>query len=74
MDSRSRLTMNKEIKICDECVSEYFANTSMMLKLCPDCSHYLYRYPNCKHNFRKGRCSKCYWNGKTSKYISNLKN
>ena len=65
--------MRREIKIGDECESEYYANASKMMKLCPDCSHYLYEYPNCEHDFQKGRCSKCHWNGKTSNYITRLK-
>ena len=24
-----------------------------MMKLCPDCFHYLYEYPNCEHDFQK---------------------
>lgn len=56
------LRMKREIKICDECESEYFTDTSQMMKLCPDCSHYLYGYQNCEHDFQKGRCSKCHWN------------
>lgn len=58
--------MEREIKICDECESEYYAETSKMMKLCSDCSHYLYGYPNCSHVFENGRCIKCYWNGESS--------
>ena len=68
------LRMKREIKICDECESEYFTETSQMMKLCPDCSHHLYGYPNCSHNFENGRCIKCHWNGKSSEYINGLKN
>ena len=66
--------MNREIKICDECESEYYSDTSEMMQLCSDCSHYLYGYPNCNHEFENRRCSKCHWNGKSSKYINELKN
>ena len=38
-----------EIVICDECGSEFLKGTSKMMKLCPECSHYLYGYPNCNH-------------------------
>lgn len=65
--------MNREIKICDECESEYYADTSEMRKLCPDCSHYLYGYPNCKHEFNSGRCTKCFWNGESTNFILGLK-
>ena len=66
--------MNREIKICSECESEYYADSSKMMNLCPDCSHYLYVYQNCNHDFKNGRCLKCYWNGTSSKYIQGLKN
>ena len=68
------LRMNREIKICDECESKYYADTSQMMKLCPDCSHHLYGYPNCSHIFENGRCIKCHWNRKRSEYINGLKN
>ena len=61
--------MNKEKNICAECESEYFKNSSEMADLCPDCAHNLYNYPNCKHEFESGICSKCGWNGKTSDFI-----
>ena len=66
--------MNKEIKICNECKSEYFADTSQMKQLCPNCAHFLYGYPNCQHKFENKRCIKCYWDGKCSEYINMLKN
>ncbi|GAA0875598.1 hypothetical protein GCM10009118_20070 [Wandonia haliotis] len=65
--------MKQEIKICDECESEYFADSSEMMKLCPECSHYLYGYENCNHVFSNGRCTKCYWNGVSSDYVNGLK-
>lgn len=51
---------NKTIKICDECESKYFADSSKMANLCPNCSHYLYGYKNCQHIFIDGRCINCY--------------
>ncbi|MBN6709660.1 hypothetical protein JFL47_11575 [Haemophilus haemoglobinophilus] len=60
----------KNIKICDECGSEYFAESSKMSDLCPDCSHYLYGYENCNHKFENGRCIYCYWNGFSSDFIN----
>ena len=49
------LGMNREIKMCNECESEYFADTSKMIRLCPNCCHFLYGYPNCKHEFKNER-------------------
>ncbi len=65
--------MNKELKICDECKSEYFGESSKMIKLCPNCSHFLHGYENCIHQFKNSRCINCYWNGNVSKYIAKLK-
>lgn len=31
----------KEIKICDECKSEYYGIASAMKNLCPECVHIL---------------------------------
>ncbi|WP_253279776.1 hypothetical protein [Nonlabens sp. MIC269] len=67
------LRMNRTIKICDECDSEYYSDTSKMTKMCPDCSHFLYGYDNCNHEFKNGRCVHCYWNGKSSEYVNGLK-
>lgn len=65
--------MERETKICDECFSEYFADSSEMGKLCPNCSRFLYGYPNCEHNFENGRCKNCHWDGSTTKFIANGK-
>ena len=65
--------MNREINTCDECKSEYFTDTSKMNMLCPDCSHNLYGHPRCYHKFENQRCVKCYWNGKTSVFILEMK-
>jgi hypothetical protein len=40
-----------------------------MTNLCPECSHILYGYENCEHEFENGRCVKCFWNGNVSDYI-----
>jgi hypothetical protein len=63
--------MSKNISICIECESEYFTKSSKMNGLCVECSHQLYDYKNCAHEFNNGRCTKCYWNGNTSEYIKN---
>ena len=65
--------LTKEIKVCDECKSEYYAGTSKMKNLCPECSHILYGYDNCDHQFSDGRCIKCFWNGSVSEYVKTLK-
>lgn len=66
--------MKQEIKKCNECSSEFYINSSEMKALCPNCSHFLYGYENCKHKFKNGRCEKCYWNGKTSEFLNSKKN
>jgi len=58
-----------ETAYCDECGSIYLKSASKMKCLCPECSHILYGYENCKHEFINGRCSKCLWDGSSSKYI-----
>jgi len=70
----AKRTKAKSIIICDECGSEYYLNSSKMTNLCPECSHILYGYENCNHNFESGRCLKCFWNGNTSDYSMKLKN
>lgn len=47
----------KNLKICDECQSQYKAETSKMENLCPECSHLLYGYENCRHQFENGNRS-----------------
>lgn len=42
------------------------------MSLCPDCAYKLYGYPNCPHEFEKGYCKKCGWNGQTSEYLKSL--
>jgi len=68
------ITKDKNIGICDECGSEYFQSASKMEALCPECSHFLYGYENCIHNFKNGRCLNCFWDGSASDYIKHLKN
>jgi predicted RNA-binding Zn-ribbon protein involved in translation (DUF1610 family) len=67
--------MNKEkdlVVVCDECGSEYLKSRSMMMALCPECSHILYGYENCNHKFKDGRCLFCFWDGSRSKFIKSL--
>jgi len=64
---------DRPVKTCDECRSVYFAETSRMDALCPECSHLLYGYEACEHTFVDGRCSKCYWDGSVSEYCRKLK-
>ena len=64
--SMSHKQQEKEISICIECKSEYYKGSSQMASLCPNCSHLLYGYDNCPHQFVNGRCSKCFWNGAIS--------
>jgi predicted RNA-binding Zn-ribbon protein involved in translation (DUF1610 family) len=54
-------------KRCDECGSDYFADSSAMAQLCPECAHLLYAYPICEHNFADGRCTRCGWDGSLSR-------
>lgn len=62
-----------KVQICDECKSEFNKESSEMEKLCPECSSILYGYKNCEHVIKGKRCIKCYWNGKSSEYIEQLK-
>ena len=55
-------------QICSECQSEFYTSVSKMKGLCPECAHYLYGYKNCKHQFKNGRCVKCFWNGNHSNF------
>jgi hypothetical protein len=65
-------TSAREKRDCDECGSDYFADTSQMARLCPECAHLLYGYPNCDHSFADGRCAKCHWDGSRSDFIRQL--
>ncbi|OOS24101.1 hypothetical protein B0681_08350 [Moraxella porci DSM 25326] len=64
--------MDNELKICDECGSSYFAKSSIMQSLCPECGFILYNHPKCNHVFHHGKCIKCAWNGNKSQFIKNL--
>lgn len=66
--------LDNETASCDECNSLFYVSTSKMNSLCPECSHYIYGYENCNHNFIDGRCEKCYWDGSISNYVKTLKN
>ena len=66
-------SLNKNVKMCDECGSEYLASTSKMASLCPECAHVLYGYENCDHVFKDGKCTLCLWDGSRSDYIKTLK-
>ncbi len=68
-----KYTEHSNLNFCDECGSSYYKESSEMLSLCPECSHYLYDYELCKHKFNDGRCIKCYWDGSTTEYIESLK-
>ncbi|WBX78142.1 hypothetical protein PG911_07755 [Tenacibaculum ovolyticum] len=61
----------KPTSFCDECNSEYYNDSSKVIRLCPECSFRLYNYDNCKHKFENGRCIICYWNGNISNYLKN---
>ena len=60
---------HRQSECCDECSSDYFAATSQMAKLCPECAHWLYGYPKCTHDFVQGRCVACGWDGSVSAYL-----
>ncbi len=57
------------LKICDECKSDYYSETSKMENLCPNCASLLYGYENCVHQFENGRCINCFWDGSTSDFL-----
>ena len=64
---------NRKIIKCDECGSYYYQGSSKMAALCPECSHFLYGYEPCEHNFIDGRCEKCYWDASVTNYIKRIK-
>jgi predicted RNA-binding Zn-ribbon protein involved in translation (DUF1610 family) len=72
MDRKVMDKQNNQIKCCDECESSYFSESSQMERLCPECAHWLYGYPNCIHEFSEGRCIKCGWDGSVSEYVLEL--
>ncbi|BCG95409.1 hypothetical protein MesoLj131a_42730 [Mesorhizobium sp. 131-2-1] len=66
------LLTGRAIQTCDDCGSTYFAGSSAMAELCPDCAHWLYGYANCEHRFEGGRCEQCGWDGSRSKFVARL--
>ena len=69
---RVTVVEHSETRRCDECGSDYFAATSRMSRLCPQCAHWLYEHPRCMHTFSGGRCSLCGWDGSVSAYLRRL--
>lgn len=69
------MVLNKSsMKVCDECKSDFYKDSSLMPNLCPECAHILYEYENCAHDFKdQKRCTKCYWDGSSSKYLNKIK-
>ncbi len=63
---------NNILNTCDECKSQYFSSSSKMKNLCPECSHVLYGYENCNHQFVNGKCTNCFWDGSRSEHIRKL--
>jgi predicted RNA-binding Zn-ribbon protein involved in translation (DUF1610 family) len=59
----------RDPKRCDECDSIYFADSSALAQLCPECAHHLYGYANCDHAFAERRCVRCGWDGSRSAYL-----
>ena len=61
---------------CDECRSLYFADSSKMRPLCSECSHRLYGYLSCEHEFMVAnagkQCTRCGWDGARSEYLRAL--
>lgn len=62
-----------ETRSCDERGSDHIAAASHMASLCPECAHWLYGYPPCDHEFVRGRCARCGWDGSVSDYVRTLK-
>ncbi|MCP4120206.1 MAG: hypothetical protein GY751_00445 [Bacteroidetes bacterium] len=65
--------MKQPVKICIECGSKYYMNSSEMAELCPECAHYLYGKKNCDHQFNFNRCVRCFWDGSVSKQVRQIK-
>ena len=61
-----------DLSDCDECGSDYFADSSKMAQLCPECSHHLYGHAQCAHAFVHQRCSQCGWDGSRSEYLGRV--
>ncbi len=63
--SGRRRTMRR----CTVCQSLFFADSSVMTELCPECAHQLYDHARCDHEFRGDRCIVCFWDGTESEYV-----
>ena len=48
----------REVRRWDECGSDYFAASSYIARLCPECGHRLYTHQPCGHGFAGGRRSR----------------
>ena len=72
-DSLHEDVAHRKVSKCEECGSYYFRDLSCLTDLCLECAHVIYGYEQCTHSFVDGRCSRCYWDGSTSKYIKRLK-
>lgn len=59
---------------CIECESLYYADSSKMSELCPECAHVIYGYEPCLHEFEEGKCIKCFFDGSKSDFIKKLSN
>lgn len=59
---------------CEECGSQIIRSTATMSGLCRECAHWLYGKSACDHDFLKGACRICGWDGSTSEYITSIKN
>jgi predicted RNA-binding Zn-ribbon protein involved in translation (DUF1610 family) len=73
MEELTPTAQTEEVNVCNTCASEFFVHTSKMKNICPECAHLIYNHKRCFHKFENERCSKCYWNGKTSAYALKLK-
>jgi hypothetical protein len=58
---------------CDECRSPFTSDSSRMAALCPECSHWLYGYPNCTHEMVGGECRTCRWDGSVTPFVQCVK-
>ncbi|RUT35222.1 hypothetical protein EMQ25_03925 [Arsenicitalea aurantiaca] len=58
---------------CDECGSAFLKARSVMDGLCPECAHWLYGKPACRHEMVGGRCRHCHWDGSVSPFVAGLK-
>lgn len=61
--------MKSKIRTCTERHSYYLTTVSKMRNLCTECSHQIYGYDNCEHEFKDGKYIKCLWNGGSSNYL-----